>query len=61
MWRNSSFSGSDGNCVQVRGDLRALRDSKSPAATLPVSRAAVADLVGVVRGVSSAGRGLAAP
>ena len=27
-WRSSSYSGSDGNCVQVRGDLAALRDSK---------------------------------
>ena len=26
-WRSSSYS-DDGNCVQVRGDLAAIRDSK---------------------------------
>jgi hypothetical protein len=30
-WRTSSFSGDGGNCVQVRQDLAALRDSKNPA------------------------------
>lgn len=30
-WRKSRFSGSGGNCVQVRQDLAALRDSKCPA------------------------------
>jgi hypothetical protein len=29
-WRTSSFSGDGGNCVQVRQDLAALRDSKDP-------------------------------
>jgi hypothetical protein len=29
-WRSSSYSGTDGNCVQVRGDLTAVRDSKNP-------------------------------
>jgi len=29
-WRKSSFSGSGGNCVEVRQDLAAIRDSKSP-------------------------------
>jgi hypothetical protein len=29
-WRKSSFSGDGGNCVQVRQDLAALRDSKDP-------------------------------
>jgi hypothetical protein len=29
-WRSSSYSGSDGNCVQVREDLAAIRDSKNP-------------------------------
>jgi hypothetical protein len=29
-WRKSSFSGEGGNCVQVRQDLAAVRDSKNP-------------------------------
>jgi uncharacterized protein DUF397 len=29
-WRKSSFSGSGGNCVEVRQDLAAIRDSKDP-------------------------------
>ena len=29
-WRKSSFSGNSGNCVQVRQDLTAIRDSKNP-------------------------------
>jgi hypothetical protein len=48
-WRRSSRSGSGGNCVEVRGDLRALRDSKSPEAMIPVSRAALRSLVTHVR------------
>jgi hypothetical protein len=44
-WRKSSHSGTDGNCVEVRGDLAALRDSKSPHLVMPVTRAAVARLV----------------
>jgi len=27
-WRKSSFSGSGGDCVEVRQDLAAIRDSK---------------------------------
>lgn len=30
MWRKSSRSNTGGQCVEVRGDLVALRDSKSP-------------------------------
>lgn len=29
-WRKSSYSGTGGNCVEVRRDLEALRDSKNP-------------------------------
>jgi hypothetical protein len=29
-WRKSSFSGDGGNCVQIRQDLAAVRDSKNP-------------------------------
>lgn len=28
-WRTSSYSADDGNCVQLRGDLTAIRDSKN--------------------------------
>jgi hypothetical protein len=28
-WRKSSYSSQNGNCVEVRGDLLALRDSKN--------------------------------
>jgi hypothetical protein len=28
-WRKSSFSGNSGECVEVRQDLAALRDSKN--------------------------------
>ena len=54
-WRSSSFSGPDGDCVQVRGDLAAVRDSKHPDVVLPVGRAALDGLVEVVR-VVGAGR-----
>ena len=30
-WRKSSFSGDGGNCLEVRKDLAAVRDSKNPA------------------------------
>ncbi|MGB3439685.1 MAG: DUF397 domain-containing protein [Actinophytocola sp.] len=30
-WRKSSFSGNSGECVEVRQDLTALRDSKNAA------------------------------
>jgi hypothetical protein len=29
-WRKSSFSGDSGDCVEVRQDLAAVRDSKNP-------------------------------
>jgi Domain of unknown function (DUF397) len=29
-WRKSSFSGSGGDCVEIRQDLSAIRDSKNP-------------------------------
>jgi hypothetical protein len=46
MWRKSSRSGDTGNCVEVRNDLSALRDSKRPATTLALPRSAVRELVG---------------
>ena len=35
-WRKSSYSGSDGNCVEV-GRGVGIRDSKAPAVELPLS------------------------
>lgn len=29
-WRKASFSGAGSGCVEVRGTLRAVRDSKNP-------------------------------
>jgi hypothetical protein len=29
-WRKSSFSGTGGDCVEVRQDLTGIRDSKNP-------------------------------
>jgi Domain of unknown function (DUF397) len=34
-WRKSSRTGSNGNCVEVRNDLTALRDSKNTGPVLP--------------------------
>jgi len=44
-WRKSSRSGSNGNCVELRQDLTAVRDSKRPGVTLPVTRTAVRELI----------------
>ncbi|HEU5475115.1 MAG TPA: DUF397 domain-containing protein [Actinophytocola sp.] len=33
-WRKSSFSGDSGDCVQVRADLTAIRDSKNPSGSM---------------------------
>lgn len=44
MWRKSSKSDSGASCVEVRNDLAALRDSKHPTVSMPVSRQALARL-----------------
>lgn len=49
MWRKSSRSGDTGNCVELRGDLAAIRDSKSPEAILVVPEGATRNLVGFLR------------
>ncbi|WP_083661406.1 DUF397 domain-containing protein [Actinophytocola xanthii] len=49
MWRSSTFSAADGNCVEIRGDLAAVRDSKHREVVMPVSRAALVSLVRSVR------------
>ncbi|MFL6121770.1 DUF397 domain-containing protein [Actinophytocola sp.] len=48
-WRKSSHSGSGGDCVEVRGDLAAVRDSKAPRAVMPVGREAMSRLIQVLR------------
>lgn len=48
-WRKSSRSADDGNCVEVRGDLEALRDSKAPKAVMPLGRDALTRLVTHIR------------
>jgi hypothetical protein len=49
MWRKSSRSESASQCVEVRNDLNALRDSKCPAVVMPVSRQALARLTAFAR------------
>lgn len=49
MWRRSSRSGTTGNCVEVRNDLTAVRDSKRPERQLRANQAAVARLVDFAR------------
>lgn len=44
MWRKSSKSEAASQCVEVRNDLTALRDSKCPAVVMPVSRGALSRL-----------------
>jgi hypothetical protein len=46
-WRKSSFSGDGGNCVEVRQDLAALRDSKNT--TGPTLAADLSRLVATVK------------
>jgi hypothetical protein len=47
-WRKSSRSETQ-NCVEVRGDLKAIRDSKSPGLIMPVDKVAVSRLVARIR------------
>jgi len=46
-WRKSSFSGSGGDCIEVRQDLAAIRDSKCP--TGPVLTVELTMLLKTVR------------
>lgn len=47
-WRKSSRSETN-NCVEVRGDLKAIRDSKSPGLIMPVDKRAVSRLVARIK------------
>lgn len=47
-WRKSSYSASDGNCVEV-GRGVGLRDSKSPSVELPLTAHQWAPLLRMVR------------
>ncbi len=49
MWRKSSRSAESGNCVEIRNDLTALRDTKRPELTLPMARPAVTKLITFAR------------
>lgn len=49
-WRKSSFSGGEGGqCVEVRGDHEAVRDTKNPTVVLTVSASAWASLTRSLR------------
>jgi hypothetical protein len=43
-WRKSSRSETAGQCVEVRNDLAAIRDSKNPQVAIVASRAALTSL-----------------
>lgn len=45
LWRRSSRSGSAGNCVELRRDLTAIRDSKHPQTELPIPTPALRALL----------------
>ncbi|WP_143219332.1 DUF397 domain-containing protein [Actinokineospora bangkokensis] len=44
-WRKSSHSGNASDCVELRHDLKAVRDSKHPSTTLPLPKRAVRALL----------------
>jgi hypothetical protein len=48
-WRKSSHSGSGGDCVELRGDLAAIRDSKAPWVVMPVGSDAMSRFIGALQ------------
>jgi hypothetical protein len=53
-WRKSSYSGSDGNCVEV-GRGVGIRDSKAPSVELPLSARQWTRLLSQVKSDTTAG------
>ncbi|RSM73426.1 DUF397 domain-containing protein [Kibdelosporangium aridum] len=50
VWKKASFSGGqNGDCVEVRGDLAAVRDSKNPSARLSFSEKAMTVFIASLR------------
>lgn len=47
-WRTSSYTGQEGSCVALNGDLDAVRDTKN-GAVLPLTRRSIAELLAAVR------------
>ncbi|WP_083661771.1 DUF397 domain-containing protein [Actinophytocola xanthii] len=50
MWRKSSKSADASQCVEVRHDLAAVRDSKNPEVVVSLERRALAQLTAFARG-----------
>ena len=48
-WRKSSRSGSATNCVELRQDMAAVRDSKRPGVVLQLPQDAVRELIDQVK------------
>lgn len=44
-WKKAQPSEGENNCVEVAHTLDAVRDSKNPAVTLPVTRAALTSML----------------
>lgn len=53
VWRASSYSGHDGNCLQMPGTLDALRDSKNPTVEMNLNTAIVKNVVQYARGLAA--------
>jgi hypothetical protein len=45
-WRKSSYSSQGGDCIELDGNLRAVRDSKNPETVLAVDASVLVSMVG---------------